>query len=856
MATSRTFRGVIVAILTKDARSLGPVLLLTALLQAMAIVASRADLWPVLTAWLPTLLIIVNSVVIFSVIQTDPPVSLTDDWLCRPVSRGGLLIAKLLLLTLVIYLPRVLTTLAIDLLRQEPLGAALLDALLLQSSFEPLYLPIVLMAAVCTASMLEGVGVLLAVFVAVFVIPTPFISPPGPEDLTVGEAMQNNGLQWLSMFPGKLIFMIAAATCLWFAYARRSSYLARVTFAAGLVAGIAVIVAPMLWLPWQFGFGLQQALHADSDRNAQAAEPALRHTRACFPAARLGEIAEGGESENARALFALDRWGDEQLKAAGKDAVAFTTQVRPRGLPDEWRLQVAYAWATYRAPDERPIAQLSPAFHAASSSNGFGGEKIETLTHAWLLPQTVLQRLDEGAEPTLDLAYSVAVLEPTSAQLRVDGKNRRLPGIGTCRAMRDTLEDRITVECLAVGRPPAMIAAELNGVPASRVDSKNVDLAPWPLRLVQSRRVTLSIGSPDLVESEIVKLSAYRANAFKTVHVRSPGWLGDIRENCPAVATHSTAARLSSWNDRSAHDGKVIAVENDVQLEVLDWGGTGTALVLLPGLGATAHSFDEIGPLLAQHFRVVGITRRGIGYSSRPDHGYSQARLAQDVIEVMDALGIGRAVFAGHSIAGEELSTLGARHAGRVAGLIYLDAAYDRSLPLPQRYRELSAALPDRPRPLPEELSSYASLLGFFDRTGADPLPEGELIALWNVDKRYLAGQRSVDSRAIQAIEAGISSPDYRSITAPALAIYATSAGPDGMLKPWHDATDATLRQKLRELQSMRDALQRREIEKFRAELKGARVLELPGASHWVMLSHRDAVLQAIVDFVAALPVT
>jgi hypothetical protein len=45
-----------------------------------------------------------------------------------------------------------------------------------------------------------------------------------------------------------------------------------------------------------------------------------------------------------------------------------------------------------------------------------------------------------------------------------------------------------------------------------------------------------------------------------------------------------------------------VEVEPDVKLEVLDWGGTGRELVLLAGLGNTAHVFDSLGPKLAAHY--------------------------------------------------------------------------------------------------------------------------------------------------------------------------------------------------------------------------------------------------------------
>jgi pimeloyl-ACP methyl ester carboxylesterase len=42
----------------------------------------------------------------------------------------------------------------------------------------------------------------------------------------------------------------------------------------------------------------------------------------------------------------------------------------------------------------------------------------------------------------------------------------------------------------------------------------------------------------------------------------------------------------------------------------------------------------------------------------------------------MKALKLKRPVLVGHSVAGEELSSIGSRHPKKVAGLIYLDAAY------------------------------------------------------------------------------------------------------------------------------------------------------------------------------------
>lgn len=79
--------------------------------------------------------------------------------------------------------------------------------------------------------------------------------------------------------------------------------------------------------------------------------------------------------------------------------------------------------------------------------------------------------------------------------------------------------------------------------------------------------------------------------------------------------------------DPSSHQTQFVAVEEGVRLEVLDWGGTGRAIVLLAGSGNSAHVFDEFAPKLTTSGHVYGITRRGFGASSQPETGYDDQRL-------------------------------------------------------------------------------------------------------------------------------------------------------------------------------------------------------------------------------------
>src|ERR1700722_10943754 len=143
-----------------------------------------------------------------------------------------------------------------------------------------------------------------------------------------------------------------------------------------------------------------------------------------------------------------------------------------------------------------------------------------------------------------------------------------------------------------------------------------------------------------------------------------------------SIAVPLSAQQSFLWRDPSSHIIQLVTVEENVNLEVLDWGGSGRAVVLLTGLGNTAHIFDDFAPKLTSEYHVYGITRRGYGESSAPESGYSADRLGDDVLAVLDALKIDKAVLVGHSLGGEELTSVADRHPERVAGLVYLDAGY------------------------------------------------------------------------------------------------------------------------------------------------------------------------------------
>jgi len=141
-----------------------------------------------------------------------------------------------------------------------------------------------------------------------------------------------------------------------------------------------------------------------------------------------------------------------------------------------------------------------------------------------------------------------------------------------------------------------------------------------------------------------------------------------------ALVTSLQTTPPADWKDPSSHVTRLISVAPDVRLEVLDWGGSGRPLVLLAGGGDTAHVYDDFAPKLTREFHVYGITRRGFGASSFAPVTAFADTFGDDVLAVVEALKLERPILAGHSLAGQELSSVGTRYPNRVAGLVYIGA--------------------------------------------------------------------------------------------------------------------------------------------------------------------------------------
>lgn len=108
-------------------------------------------------------------------------------------------------------------------------------------------------------------------------------------------------------------------------------------------------------------------------------------------------------------------------------------------------------------------------------------------------------------------------------------------------------------------------------------------------------------------------------------------------------------------------------------LHVLDEGDGPDTVVLGHGYLMTSALWDRLAPaLVGAGYRVVRPDWRGQGASETTADGYSPWDLAADTLAVLDALGVGRFHYVGHSMGGYVGWRLALRAPGRVASLVQI----------------------------------------------------------------------------------------------------------------------------------------------------------------------------------------
>lgn len=149
----------------------------------------------------------------------------------------------------------------------------------------------------------------------------------------------------------------------------------------------------------------------------------------------------------------------------------------------------------------------------------------------------------------------------------------------------------------------------------------------------------------------------------------------------PALENTLPPERLADADSRFAELGDVTVHYKTWGFEAAETGAdVPVAFVLLHGFGASTFSWESVAPQLSGQLPVVAFDRPGFGLTERPlqwegPNPYSPEMQADLTVELMDRLGVEKAVLIGHSAGGTVAALIAARHPDRVAAVILEDPA-------------------------------------------------------------------------------------------------------------------------------------------------------------------------------------
>lgn len=113
---------------------------------------------------------------------------------------------------------------------------------------------------------------------------------------------------------------------------------------------------------------------------------------------------------------------------------------------------------------------------------------------------------------------------------------------------------------------------------------------------------------------------------------------------------------------------------DSVSLRGLDFGGTGTPVLLLHGLAGHAGEWQATAEGLIARSRVVAPDGRGHGASERRPRDVSLSAHAADAAFVIEELGLGRVVVVGQSLGGQIAMLVASQRPDLVRGLVVAEA--------------------------------------------------------------------------------------------------------------------------------------------------------------------------------------
>jgi pimeloyl-ACP methyl ester carboxylesterase len=206
-------------------------------------------------------------------------------------------------------------------------------------------------------------------------------------------------------------------------------------------------------------------------------------------------------------------------------------------------------------------------------------------------------------------------------------------------------------------------------------------------------------------------------------------------------------------------------------------------------------------------------------------------------------------VLVGHSIAGEELSSIGTRHPEKVAGLIYLDAGYpyalydtskgDFALDSMEFQQRLAQLLSDKAVNPKQSVQDLLSSIPQLQRDLQNHLKDLEAMPPQQPNQ-----PPSPYQAAAAAIIAG--EHKYTTVHVPCLAIFAVPHDPNSFPPMDASARAAAIARDLERTTSQSKA--------FQVQVPSAHVVRIPNANHYVFNSNEADVLREMNAFLETLP--
>lgn len=141
--------------------------------------------------------------------------------------------------------------------------------------------------------------------------------------------------------------------------------------------------------------------------------------------------------------------------------------------------------------------------------------------------------------------------------------------------------------------------------------------------------------------------------------------------------------------------------------------GDGPAFVLAHGLGGNHASWFNQVPFFSRWFRVVTFDHRGFGNSRDLEGGADRSRFPDDLKELLDQLGIAKAILVAQSMGGGTCATFAVRYPEKVSALVLADTL-------------VGFTIPDALRPRMDAVRSATSGLPQLDRVLSSQFRERE----------------------------------------------------------------------------------------------------------------------------------